>query len=129
MRLREPLQGLMEVLYTKPVDYLILKSQLPIHRRPSTSSRTLGHLKRGQIISGWPQESWLLLAENASSPKAATAGWILIDATPLGLGLQAQAQFPVPKEVRPFSEAVVLEWSKFPARHVEYQVGSGQILL
>ncbi|CAK9017686.1 DnaJ homolog subfamily C member 1 (DnaJ protein homolog MTJ1) [Durusdinium trenchii] len=122
VRLREPLQGLMEVLYTKPVDYLILKSQLPIHRRPSTSSRTLGHLKRGQIISGWPQESWLLLAENASSPKAATAGWILIDATPLGLGLQAQAQFPVPKEVRPFSEAVVLEWSKFPARHVEYQV-------
>ena len=104
------------------VDYLILKPQLPIHRRPSTSSRTLGQLKRGQIVSGWPQESWLLLAEKGTTPKSTTGGWVLVDASCLGLGQQAQAQWPVPKELRPFSEAVVVEWTKFPARHVEYQV-------
>jgi len=122
VKLKEPLQGLMEVLYTKPVEYLVLKPQLPIHRRPSTSSRTVGHLKKGQIVTGWPQESWLLLAEKATSPKSSTAGWVLVDATSLGFGQQAQAQLPFPKELRPFSEAVVVEWTKFPARHVEYQV-------
>eukprot|EP00435_Cladocopium_sp_Y103_P042223 s1628_g11.t1 len=122
VKLKEPLQSLMEVLYTKAVDYLILKPQLPIHRRPSTSSRTLGQLKRGQIVSGWPQESWLLLADKGTTPKSTKGGWILVDASCLGLGQQAQAQCPVPKELRPFSEAVVVEWTKFPARHVEYQV-------
>lgn len=122
VRLNEPLQGLMEVLYTKPVEFLILKPQLPIHKRPSTSSRTLGQLKRGQIVTGWPQESWLLLAEKGATPKSSNGGWILVDATSLGLGLQAQAQWPVPKELRPFSEAVVVEWTKFPAKYVEYQV-------
>ena len=108
----QPRPGL-QALYTKPVDYLVMKPTLPIHKRPSTSSRSIGSLKRGQIISGWPQESWLLLTEG---------GWILVDASPLGLGLQAQAQQPELKELRPFSEAVVLEWTKFPAKHVEYQV-------
>lgn len=122
VKLKEPLQNLMEVLYTKAVEYLILKPQLPIHRRPSTSSRTLGQLKRGQIVSGWPQESWLLLAEKGTTPKSTTGGWVLVDASCLGLGQQAQAQWPVPRELRPFSEAVVVEWTKFPARHVEYQV-------
>ena len=122
VKLKEPLQALMEVLYTKPVDYLVLKPQLPIHRRPSTSSRTVGQLKRGQIVSGWPQESWLLLAENSTKTPKSGSGWILVDASCLGLGQQAQAQAPVPKELRPFSEAVVVEWQKFPARHVEYQV-------
>ncbi|CAJ1412902.1 unnamed protein product [Effrenium voratum] len=118
----DPLQGLMEAIYTKPADFLVLKGQLPVHRRPSTSSRTVAQLKRGQMVSGWLQEKWLLLAEGAKTPTSSKGGWVLVDASSLNLGEQLQPQHPVPKEIRAFSYAVVLDWEKFPAKHVEYQV-------
>ena len=118
----DPLPGLIEALYTKPIDYLVLKPQLPIHRRPSTSSRNLGQLKRGQIVSGWPQGSWVLLCNQGDKPTTSKAGWVLLDAGSLGFGRQLQAQTPVPKDIQAVSESAVLEWPKFPARTVEYQV-------
>ena len=121
MRL-EPLPGLIEALYTKPIDYLVLKPQLPVHRRPSTSSRTLEQLKRGQVVSGWPQGSWVLLCTPGDKPTTSRAGWVLLDAASLGFGQQLQAQMPVPNEIQAVSESAVLDWPKFPAKTVEYQV-------
>ncbi|CAE7924871.1 Dnajc1 [Symbiodinium necroappetens] len=119
----DPLAGLMDSLYLKPVDFLVLKPQLPIHRRPSTSSRSLGQLKRGQIVSGWPQASWVLLqGKEGEKPTLSKAGWVLLDASSLGFGRQLLAQMPAVKDIQMVSEAAVLEWAKFPARTVEYQV-------
>ncbi|CAE6971915.1 l(2)tid [Symbiodinium sp. CCMP2456] len=119
----DPLAGLMDSLYLKPVDFLVLKPQLPIHRRPSTSSRNLGQLKRGQIVSGWPQGPWVLLqGKEGEKPTLSKAGWVLLDASSLGFGPQLLAQMPAVNDIQVVSEAAVLEWAKFPARTVEYQV-------
>eukprot|EP00931_Biecheleriopsis_adriatica_P021537 TRINITY_DN14065_c0_g1_i2.p1 TRINITY_DN14065_c0_g1~~TRINITY_DN14065_c0_g1_i2.p1 ORF type:complete len:4450 (-),score=994.04 TRINITY_DN14065_c0_g1_i2:41-13390(-) len=108
-----------EAVYLTAVEFEVIFKSVAIRRRPKVSAKSLGIMKEGERVWGYPKENWL---RTVKKYRQKDHGWVCIDGTTLGHGLLLQCTMLKPCAVKCFAEALQISWQHLPVKSAAYKL-------
>lgn len=106
-----------EDIYTGALEFEVVFKSVSVRRRPRVTAKSVGIVKEGDRIFGYPKDNWL---QTSKKYRQKDPGWIRMDGTDLGHGPLLQCTSLKPQMTKCFAEALLITWQQLPVKSALY---------
>ncbi|CAJ1411044.1 unnamed protein product [Effrenium voratum] len=106
-----------EDIYISSLEFEVMHKTVSVRRRPNVSAKSLGIVKEGDRVFGYPKENWL---QTTRKFRQKELGWIRMDGSDMGQGLLLQCTALKPQVAKCFAEALLISWQHLPVKSALY---------
>ncbi|CAL1148544.1 unnamed protein product [Cladocopium goreaui] len=104
-------------IYTGALEFEVVFKSVSVRRRPRVTAKSVGIVKEGDRIFGYPKDNWL---QTSKKYRQKDPGWIRMDGTDLGHGPLLQCTSLKPQMTKCFAEALLITWQQLPVKSALY---------